>query len=106
MTFQQLEIPEHEADFVRQCVDRGRYKDASEVVNAALRLLEQHEEEDRRKRETLRGEVQKGLDDFENGRFIDVNGPKEFAAFFDDISREADQILKSERIDVSPPEVQ
>lgn len=97
MTSQHVEIPDHEADFIRQCVLDGRYKDAGEVVQAGLRLLEQQEAEECQKRERFRAEVQRGVDDLENGRYFDVKGPEEFAAFFDDIDREAEDILSREQ---------
>ena len=43
MTTQHLELSEHDSEFVRQCVLGGRYKDANEVVEAGLRLLEERD---------------------------------------------------------------
>ncbi len=100
MTTQHLELSENDSEFVGRCVPEGRYKDANEVVEAGLRLLEEREEEERLKLERFRAEVQKGTDDLENGRYIDVNGPEELEAFFDEIVREAEAILNREQAGV------
>lgn len=105
MTTQQLELSGHESEFVRRCILEGHYKDANEVVIAGLRLLEEREDEERLKLERFRAEVQKGTDDLENGRYIDVNGPEELDAFFDEIDREAEAILNREQAGVRASEV-
>ncbi len=64
--------------YVNRKVATGRYQTASEVVRDALRLLE---EQDRRRLEELRSEIQKGLDDIEAGRYqeFDRKGLKKLA---------------------------
>ena len=58
--------PELEA-LVRDKIESGRYADAGEVVEDALRLLE---ERDKRLQE-LRAELQIGLDQEERGELVD-----------------------------------
>jgi antitoxin ParD1/3/4 len=58
-------------DFVQKRISAGRYKNASEVIRAGLRLLE--EEED--KVAALKQAIQEGIDsgiveDFEPGQFL------------------------------------
>lgn len=105
MTTQRLELSEHDSEFVRRCVQEGRYRDANEVVEAGLRRLEEREEEEQRQLERLRAEVKIGMDDLENGRYIDVHGPEELDAFFDDIDREAEAILNRESASVRASQV-
>lgn len=106
MATQQLELSEHDSEFVRQCVLEGRYKDANEVVEAGLRLLEEREEEERLKLERLRAEVKKGMDDLENGRYVEVNSPEELQALFDKIKQEANRRLTSGQNGVSAAKTQ
>lgn len=87
MTTQHLELSERDSEFVRRRVLEGRYKDANEVVEAGLRLLQEREEEERCQLERLRADVQKGMDDLEAGRYLEVNGPEEMGLVFDEVKR-------------------
>lgn len=48
--------------FVATRVKSGRYENASEVIRAALRALQQSEHEDKAKLEALRAAIQEGFD--------------------------------------------
>jgi antitoxin ParD1/3/4 len=64
---------------VDQKVKSGLYNSASEVVREGLRLLQQRDEMREAKLNTLRAEIQKGIDDLEAGRIYD--GPSTMAEF-------------------------
>ena len=64
---------------VDQKVKSGLYNSASEVVREGLRLLQQRDEIREAKLNTLRAEIQKGIDDLEAGRIYD--GPSTMAEF-------------------------
>lgn len=87
MTIRTIDIPEAQARFIRDAVATGRFQDESEVVRAALQLLEQEEEEYRENLEILRAEVQKGFDDIEAGRYTELNSREEIEALGRDIAR-------------------
>ena len=106
MSTQHLELSARESEYVRRCVQEGRYKDANEVVEAGLRLLEEREEEERLQLERLRAEVKKGMDDLEAGRYVEVNTPEELQAHFDNLKQEAALRLQKGREPVSTVEVQ
>jgi antitoxin ParD1/3/4 len=55
-----INLGDHFNVFVEQQVSRGRYGSASEVVRAALRLLEEHEEERQAKVAGLRAAIVAG----------------------------------------------
>lgn len=101
MAVEHLDLPEHEREYVRRCVSEGRYGNEREVVLAGLHLLERQEATERAKLERFRAEVQKGMDDLENGRYTEVNSDEELDAFLDGIDREAEAILAEEKRSVS-----
>ncbi|MCP4597505.1 type II toxin-antitoxin system ParD family antitoxin [Neptuniibacter sp.] len=67
--------------FIKDKVESGSYNSSSEVVREALRLLEQRDAEERLKLETLRAEVQKGLDSLEEhgAKPLDIEAIKQQA---------------------------
>lgn len=67
MPTQNVNLPGPMAAFIQQRVNSGRYQNASEVVRAALRLLEQRESEDEIRLQMLRRQVQEGFDALDRG---------------------------------------
>ncbi len=55
-------LGEHFDAFIESEVRNGRFKDASDVVREALRLLEDRQVEAQAKTDALRAEIQKGLE--------------------------------------------
>lgn len=56
--------------FVAEQVETGRYRSASEVVRAAIRLLEEQQEEREVKLEALRNAVGEGLEELDRGEGV------------------------------------
>lgn len=77
MTAEQVSLSPHAQEFVASIVQSGEVSDAAEVVDIALRRLEQ---ERASKLATLKSEVQKGFDDIEQGRYTDLHGEDELKA--------------------------
>ena len=55
-------------EMVQEHVRSGRYSSASEVIRAALRLLEDHEREQAVRFEQLKADVRKGIDQLDAGQ--------------------------------------
>ena len=64
-----ISLGEHFEEFIEQRIDEGRFNNASEVIRAGLRLLEEEEN----KVTALRQEINKGL---RSGRAQDFNPKK------------------------------
>ncbi len=54
-------------EFVAQLVEAGRYRSASEVVRAAIRLLQDREAERSAKLDALRGTIDAGVEELDRG---------------------------------------
>lgn len=67
-----VDVTAHQSDFIERAVASGDFQDASDVVRAAIRLLESQQREEAEKLERLRQLVQVGIEDIERGDFIDV----------------------------------
>jgi antitoxin ParD1/3/4 len=70
-------------DLVREKMATGLYRDESEVVAEALRLLDRLDQPVAASDEALRAEIQKGFDDIAAGRFTRISSKEELIAFFD-----------------------
>jgi antitoxin ParD1/3/4 len=62
-------LTEHQERVIEGLVRSGRYRDASDVVREALRLLERREAEDEARSEALRQAAEKGIEAFEQGEY-------------------------------------
>ena len=81
-----IHLAARDAELIRFYVEGGRYACPSDVVSAGLQLLEARDREDEAKLERLRVEVQKGIDDLEAGRYIEMDSEGELEAYLDTVS--------------------
>lgn len=81
--------PEQSA-FLAACIDSGRYLSASEVVRAALRLLQDQEADRQAELERVRALIQQGSDELELGQVVDGE------AFFRELAGEDERLREEE----------
>lgn len=67
-----LSFTPEQASFVASCVSSGRYQSASEVVRAALRLLEDQEIRREAELKRVRTLIQEGADQLDRGEVVDA----------------------------------
>lgn len=80
--------------YVNEKVRSGRYNSASEVMRESLRLLQDHEELQRIRRDELRREILLGVEQIRNGQSITMRTKEDFAKFADDIKARGRQQLE------------
>ncbi len=95
MPTKNVNLTEHYAEFVKYMVQSGRYKNASEVFRAGLRLLEQTTTEDQEKLKLLRNLVAEGFDQIDQGEGIEFAGRQWLSNHIAKLGRRASKTAKS-----------
>lgn len=68
-----ISLSEHFDGFIASQIEAGRYDTASEVVRAALRLLEEHETAyQQRKLDALRAHLDEGIVQLDKGQGVSI----------------------------------
>lgn len=91
MPTRNINLTDHYEGFIADQLAAGRFQNASEVVRAALNMLEQKTSEDAAKIEALRRNVMIGIEAYQNGDYIEISSDAELDAFFDEIAAEVDK---------------
>jgi antitoxin ParD1/3/4 len=91
MPTQNVNLSEQQARFVRDNIDRGGFRNASEVVRAALRLMQHQQRIDKLKLQRLRRLAKVGFDQIDRGEYVDVDDVDEF---MDKISARVEQRIR------------
>ena len=88
MPTRNINLTAHSDGFITDQLSAGHYQNASEVVRAGLRLLEQQEAENAAKLEALREANALGMAAYERGEYTAINSDEELDGFFDTIDAE------------------
>jgi len=83
MPTRNVELTDHLDNLIRDSIETGRYRDASEVVGEGLGLLEQREAEDRARLESLRIAASEGFACLDRGEGMVFDSPDDLAEFVD-----------------------
>jgi antitoxin ParD1/3/4 len=89
MPTRNVNLTGHFDQFVESLIATGRYKNASEVMRAGLRLLEQESKEDEAKLEVLRGLASEAFAALDRGEGTTLEGDQELVEFIRGIGRRA-----------------
>ncbi|KAB2874879.1 MAG: type II toxin-antitoxin system ParD family antitoxin [Bauldia sp.] len=89
MPTRNVNLTDHYDRFIADAIDSGRYRNASEVMRAGLRLLEQQTQESQQRLAALRSLAAEGLDELDQGRGIEIDGERQLRAFISRIGRRA-----------------
>jgi antitoxin ParD1/3/4 len=82
-------LPQDIETLIDREIARGRFRSREEVIGAGVRLLCEQEE----RVEALRAAIQEGIDDIENGRFVEIRTAEEADRFFEGIITEGERLL-------------
>jgi antitoxin ParD1/3/4 len=96
MPTRNVNLTDHYDQFVESQVGTGRYQNASEVMRAGLRLLEDRIQEDEEKLTVLRRLAAEAFDELDRGEAISIEGEDALVDFIRRIGRRA-----TERVDRS-----
>jgi antitoxin ParD1/3/4 len=97
MLTRNIDLTEYFDRFVEASVTSDRFVEASEAVREGLRLLEQHEQEDKAKIEWLRSAAKERFDAADRGDYVTLNSDEELDPFLDQIHEEVSTELAAER---------
>jgi len=86
-------LPPDLEQFVFDQLAKGKYQSATDVVCDAVRLLREREE----RLESLRAEIDQGIEQLDAGEFIEIDSDTALQAFFDDIEERGKQRLAGEQ---------
>lgn len=89
MPTRNINLTEHYDRFVEEQVDAGKYKNASEVLRAGLRLLEQQAQTDAQKLALLKRLATDGFEALDQGQGLSFSGEKQLAEAVGKIGRRA-----------------
>ena len=89
MPTRNINLTDRYDDFLARQIESGRFKNASEVVRAALHLLEQQALAEEAKLEALRHAAEAGQAAYDHGAFTAVTDDSGLDRFFEDIARDA-----------------
>lgn len=89
MPTRNIRLTDHYDRFIDERVSAGRFRDASEVLRAGLRLLEQQELEDKQKLDLLHALAAEGFDQLDQGQGVELHGKEQLTSHIAQLGRES-----------------
>jgi antitoxin ParD1/3/4 len=97
MPTRNVNLTDHYDNFIKRQIKQGRFRNASEIMRAGLRLLEQKTREDREKLALLRSLATEGFDQLDQGQGIAIKSAGELETLIAGIGRRAPKRVHSKR---------
>jgi antitoxin ParD1/3/4 len=97
MPTRNVNLTDHFDEFIEEEIEAGRYRNASEVMRAGLRLLEQSTQEEREKLALLRSLANEAFGQLDQGKGIELGSEQQLADFIGKIGRRAANDMKRGR---------
>ncbi len=94
MPTKNVNLTDHYSEFVKNLVQSGRYKNASEVFRAGLRLLEQSTTEEQEKLKLLRILATEGFDQIDQGEGVEFENEQQLSNCIAELGRRASGTAK------------
>ena len=91
MPTRNINLTERYDAFLARQIEVGRFKNASEVVRAALHLLEYQEQVKEAKLEQLRRDAKAGQDAYDRGEYTPIPDDAALDQFFEGVAEETDK---------------
>ncbi|MCB0325911.1 MAG: type II toxin-antitoxin system ParD family antitoxin, partial [Bdellovibrionales bacterium] len=92
-----INLTEHYDKFVEEQIDAGKYKNASEVLRAGLRLLEEQTRTDEQKLKLLRKLAADGFRELDQGQGVNVSSESELRNAIGKIGRRAAKAVRQRK---------
>ncbi len=89
MSIRNVQLTVDQQRFVEQQIEAGRYQNASEVLRAGLRLLEQQEQEDQERLQLLRALAKEAFEQIDQGTGIELVSDQQLRDYIAQIGRQA-----------------
>ena len=96
MPTRNVNLTDHFDAFIAAEIESGRYSNASEVMRAGLRLLEQHAAEHQQRIERLRALAAEGFSQLDQGLGIELEGREHIEQFIAKLGQQARETNRSE----------
>jgi antitoxin ParD1/3/4 len=95
MPTRNVDLTDHHSHFVESLIASGRFKNASEVVRAGLRLLEQEAKENEEKLSALRSLASEANASLARGKRTTLEGEQQLADFIGRLGQRAAKRARS-----------
>ncbi len=89
MPTRNVNLTDHFDQFIELQIASGQYKNASKVMRAGLRLLEQQARKDEEKLTLLRAVASAGFDAIEQGQVIEIDNDNQLEEYIGKLGRSA-----------------